>query len=136
MLPVFERNKTLKKFILKRIYTAFIVVLFVVALNFFIIKLAPGDPVNIMAGFDNPSEEFKMAIRAKYNLDKPLITQFFTYIYRLVQGGPGRILLFQSACNFPDCRTNGRILTSFRNECHFGFCHRNTFGAGRRQKRK
>ena len=49
MLPVFERNKTLKKFILKRIYTAFIVVLFVVALNFFIIKLAPGDPVNIMA---------------------------------------------------------------------------------------
>ena len=89
MLPVFERNKTLKKFILKRIYTAFIVVLFVVALNFFIIKLAPGDPVNIMAGFDNPSEEFKMAIRAKYNLDKPLITQFFTYIYRLVQGDLG-----------------------------------------------
>lgn len=39
-----------------------------------------------MAGFDNPNEEFKMAVRAKYNLDKPLITQFFTYIYRLVQG--------------------------------------------------
>ncbi len=76
----------MKKFILKRIYTAFIVVLVVVALNFFIIKLAPGDPVNIMAGFDNPNEEFKMAVRAKYNLDKPLITQFFTYIYRLVQG--------------------------------------------------
>ena len=73
----------MKKFILKRIYTAFIVVLVVVALNFFIIKLAPGDPVNIMAGFDNPNEEFKMAVRAKYNLDKPLITQFFTYIYRL-----------------------------------------------------
>ena len=98
MLPVFERNKTLKKFILKRIYTAFIVVLFVVALNFFIIKLAPGDPVNIMAGFDNPSEEFKMAIRAKYNLDKPLITQFFTYIYRmgasLLLSGTSAILAF------------------------------------------
>lgn len=79
----------MKKFILKRIYTAFIVVLVVVTLNFFIIKLAPGDPVNIMAGFDNPNEEFKMAIRAKYNLDKPLITQFFTYIYRLVQGDLG-----------------------------------------------
>ena len=79
----------MKKFILKRIYTAFIVVLVVVALNFFIIKLAPGDPVNIMAGFDNPNEEFKMAVRAKYNLDKPLITQFFTYIYRLVQGDLG-----------------------------------------------
>ena len=79
----------MKKFILKRIYTAFIVALVVVALNFFIIKLAPGDPVNIMAGFDNPIEEFKMAVRAKYNLDKPLITQFFTYIYRLVQGDLG-----------------------------------------------
>ena len=79
----------MKKFILKRIYTAFIVALVVVALNFFIIKLAPGDPVNIMAGFDNPDEEFKMAVRAKYNLDKPLIPQFFTYIYRLVQGDLG-----------------------------------------------
>ena len=79
----------MKKFILKRIYTAFIVALVVVALNFFIIKLAPWDPVNIMAGFDNPNEEFKMAVRAKYNLDKPLITQFFTYIYRLVQGDLG-----------------------------------------------
>lgn len=79
----------MKKFILKRIYTAFIVALVVVDLNFFIIKLAPGDPVNIMAGFDNPNEEFKMAVRAKYNLDKPLITQFFTYIYRLVQGDLG-----------------------------------------------
>ena len=79
----------MKKFILKRIYTAFIVVLVVVALNFFIIQLAPGEPVNIMAGFDNPNEEFNMAVRAKYNLDKPLITQFFTYIYRLVQGDLG-----------------------------------------------
>lgn len=63
--------------------------LVVVALNFFIIKLAPGDPVTIMAGFDNPSEEYKAAISAKYNLDKPIIEQFFTYLLRFFQGDLG-----------------------------------------------
>ena len=128
MLPVFERNKTLKKFILKRIYTAFIVVLFVVALNFFIIKLAPGDPVNIMAGFDNPSEEFKAAIRTKYNLDKPLITQFFTYIYRLIQGDLGN--------SYYSNQPVTSLLASIRYKCYSCFYNGNVLGTGGWKKRK
>ena len=66
-----------------------IVVLVVIGLNFVIVRLAPGDPATIMAGFDNPSEEFKAAISAKYNLDKPLYVQFFTYVGKLMQGDLG-----------------------------------------------
>ena len=77
------------KYFIKRIFTALIVVLVVVGLNFVIIRLAPGDPATIMAGFDNPSEEFKAAITAKYNLDKPIPVQFITYLSRLVRGDLG-----------------------------------------------
>ena len=77
------------KYFLKRIGTAMIVVLVVIGLNFVIVRLAPGDHATIMAGFDNPSEEFKAAISAKYNLDKPLYVQFFTYVGKLMQGDLG-----------------------------------------------
>ena len=77
------------KYFLKRNGTARIVVLVVIGLNFVIVRLAPGDPATIMAGFDNPSEEFKAAISAKYNLDKPLYVQFFTYVGKLMQGDLG-----------------------------------------------
>lgn len=79
----------MKKYIWKRIGTAFIVVFVVVILDFMLVRLAPGDPVTIMAGFDNPSEEFKQAITEKYNLDKPLIEQFFTYVSCLLKGDLG-----------------------------------------------
>ena len=77
------------KYFLKRIGTAMIVVLVVIGLNFVIVRLAPGDPATIMAGFDNPSEGFKAALSAKYNLDKPLYVQFFTYVGKLMQGDLG-----------------------------------------------
>lgn len=83
------KERTVAKYFLKRIGTAFIIVLVVIALNFVIIRMAPGDPVTIMAGFDNPSEEFKAAVSAKYNLDKPLYVQFFTYVNRLLHGDLG-----------------------------------------------
>ena len=59
----------MKKYLLKRIVTAFGIVLFVILLNYVIIRLAPGDPVRIMAGFDNPSQELMDALTKKYGLD-------------------------------------------------------------------
>lgn len=84
------------KYFLKRIGTACAIVLVVIALNFVIVRMAPGDPVTIMAGFDNPSEEFKAAITAKYGLDQPLPVQFFTYFARLLQGDLGESYYYNS----------------------------------------
>ena len=38
----------MKRYILKRLVTAFLIVMVVIVLNFTIIKLAPGDPVRAM----------------------------------------------------------------------------------------
>lgn len=79
----------MKKYIFKRLLTALGIVLFVILLNYVIIHLAPGDPVRIMAGFDNPSQEQMDALTQKYGLDQPLYVQFWKYISALFQGDMG-----------------------------------------------
>lgn len=84
----------MKKYLLKRIVTAFGIVLFVILLNYVIIRLAPGDPVRIMAGFDNPSQELMDALTKKYGLDQPLYVQFWRYITTLFKGDMGDSYLY------------------------------------------
>ena len=79
----------MKKYIVKRLLTALGIVLFVILLNYVIIHLAPGDPVRIMAGFDNPSQEQMDALTQKYGLDQPLYVQFWKYISALFRGDMG-----------------------------------------------
>lgn len=79
----------MKKYIFKRLLTALGIVLFVILLNYVIIHLAPGDPVRIMAGFDNPSQEQMDALTQKYGLDQPLYVQFWKYISALFRGDMG-----------------------------------------------
>jgi len=43
----------------------------VMTVNFFIIHAAPGDPVTIMAGIEQPSKEIIEALKKRYGLDKP-----------------------------------------------------------------
>lgn len=84
----------MRKYLFKRLLTAFCIVLFVVLLNYVIIKLAPGDPVRIMAGFDNPSQELMDALTKKYGLDQPLYKQFYKYISNLLTGDMGDSYLY------------------------------------------
>lgn len=84
----------MKRYLLKRILVACAIVLFVVLLNFTIIKLAPGNPAQIMAGFDNPSQELIDALTVKYGLDQPFHVQFFKYITTLLKGDMGDSYLY------------------------------------------
>ena len=79
----------MKKYIFKRLLTALGIVLFVILLNYVIIHLAPGDPVRIMAGFDNPSQEQMDALTQKYGSDQPLYVQFWKYVSALFRGDMG-----------------------------------------------
>ena len=65
----------MKRYILKRLVTAFFIVLVVIVLNFTIIKLAPGDPVRILAGADTLTEEVMEAMTVKFGLDQPFHVQ-------------------------------------------------------------
>ena len=79
----------MKRYILKRLVTAFFIVMVVIVLNFTIIKLAPGDPVRILAGDDTLTEEVVEAMTVKFGLDQPFHVQLGKYILNLLHGDLG-----------------------------------------------
>lgn len=65
-------------------------VLLIAALNFCLIKLAPGDVADAMAGqAGSASESYVQSIREKYGLNQPFHRQFLNYMGDLVTGDLG-----------------------------------------------
>lgn len=72
-------------FIAQRIVKGVIVLLCIVVLNFFLIRLAPGDPAAVMAGEAGASDQvFVAQLREKFGLDKPLPEQLYRYVEGIV----------------------------------------------------
>ena len=68
-------------FIAQRIVKGVIVLIAIIVLNFFLIRLAPGDPAVVMAGEAGASDPIFVAqLREKFGLDKPLPEQLFVYV--------------------------------------------------------
>lgn len=60
-------------------------------LAFLVLRLVPGDPVDIMLGVQGQaSPEAKDAIRADLGLDRPAFEQYFGYLGRVLWGDLGR----------------------------------------------
>ena len=70
------------KYILKRTAWAFLTLLAVVTVTFFLMRSIPGDPLAGMARA--LPEETKAAFMAKYGLDKPLFDQYLIYMKGLL----------------------------------------------------
>jgi peptide/nickel transport system permease protein len=69
----------------------------VLVLNFFLIRLAPGDPVQFLIGeMGGASEQFIRDIRLSYGLDRPLLEQLGIYLWRAAQGDLGRSFYYNS----------------------------------------
>lgn len=79
----------MKRYILKRILTGILVVLVSVCVNFFLVRSAPGDPVRILAGTDNPNPAQIEALTIKYGLDKSAPEQFALFIKNALKGDLG-----------------------------------------------
>ena len=79
----------MKRYLLKKLVTAFFIVLVVVVLNFLIINLAPGDPVTILAGSDTITEELIESLTVEFGLDQPLYVRLWKYICNMLQGDLG-----------------------------------------------
>ena len=66
------------------------VLLAVIALNFFLLRLAPGDPAVVMAGEAGASDaQFLDQIRKDYGLDRPLPEQLLNYVTNVAKGNLG-----------------------------------------------
>jgi peptide/nickel transport system permease protein len=76
-------------FLLRRAIVAIPVVLGILFVTFMLVRIGDQDPVAMLAG---PMADAPMLarIRAELMLDQPLLTQFWAYLGRLVQGDLGR----------------------------------------------
>lgn len=82
-------------FFLRRIGYGLLLMLGVVILNFFLIRLAPGDPAVVIAGeMGGATEEMLASIREDYGLNKPLLTQLWIYVSGIATGDLGESFFF------------------------------------------
>ncbi len=73
-------------FLLSRAGKALFVILGVVIINFFLIRLAPGDPAAVLAGQAGVSDpNYVEQLRVAFGLDKPVMTQLWLYIKGVLQ---------------------------------------------------
>ncbi|MBV7487010.1 ABC transporter permease [Bordetella sp. BOR01] len=73
-------------FFISRLSKALVVVLGVVIINFFMIRLAPGDPAAVLAGQAGAGDAtYVENLRAEFGLDQPLLTQLWLYLKGVFQ---------------------------------------------------
>ena len=65
----------------------------IICFNFFLIHLAPGDPIIHLIGDAQASEEFIRQLRAQYGLDRPIYEQLAIYLFHMLQGDLGYSLV-------------------------------------------
>jgi peptide/nickel transport system permease protein len=81
----------------RQLVNAFALLLAVLVLNFFLIHLTPGDPVQVIAGeMGGASPEVVAALRLKYGLDHSLLEQLFTYLGKVITGDFGYSYYFNT----------------------------------------
>lgn len=74
------------RYVFKRIVYAFITVLVLIGLTFFMMRMLPGDP---FIGDKTPSPTALANMQARYGLDKPVVEQFFIYMGNCLRGDLG-----------------------------------------------
>lgn len=80
----------LLRIIVSRGFKIITVLLAIVLLNFFLIRMAPGDPAAVMAGQAGAADEIYMTqLREQFGLDRPVYEQAFKYITNIAQGDLG-----------------------------------------------
>lgn len=74
------------RYIAKRILLAILTIFIICAITFFLMHAIPGGPFSSEKAL---SEATIKALNERYNLDKPLLTQFFLYLKELLKGDFG-----------------------------------------------
>ncbi len=76
----------MSKYIFKRIILSILTIFLICLLTFFLMNAVPGGPFNTEKALSQTTID---ALNARYNLDKPLVTQFLLYMKGLLHGDFG-----------------------------------------------
>lgn len=73
--------KKIGKFLASRLFKSVLVLLMIALFNFFLVRAAPGDPAEILAGQSGAVDaEFIAKLRTEFGLDRPMIVQLGQYL--------------------------------------------------------
>ena len=79
----------MSKYVTKKLLLGLVTIFFSFTFTFFLIRFAPGDPIKILAGRENPNPEQIAYAKNLYGLDQPLHIQFITYLMNVLRGDFG-----------------------------------------------
>ncbi len=83
-------------YILRRGITSLVTVFIVLSIVFFILRMIPGDPAQLILGIEAPDERVQ-EIRHVLGLDRPIYLQYLTWLKDLCWGNFGRSLRSQES---------------------------------------
>lgn len=80
-----NRTSKIFRYVLKRLAQGVLIILAIVVLNFFLLNMAEGDAVDVLAGeAGSATPEYMAELRAKFGLDKPLPVQLLVYLKNVI----------------------------------------------------
>ena len=81
-----NRSSKIFRYVLRRLLQGIPIILAIVVLNFFLLNLAEGDAVDVLAGeAGSATPEYMEEMRKKFGLDKPLPVQLAVYLKNVLQ---------------------------------------------------
>jgi peptide/nickel transport system permease protein len=80
-------------FITRRVIQTFVVLIIVTFIVFILLYLIPGDPARTMLGIEAPAQDVA-ALRSQLGLDRPMMVQFGSWLFHVLQGDLGRSIQF------------------------------------------
>lgn len=80
-----SRSTQILRYIIRRLFQAAPIVLAIIVLNFFLLNMAEGDAVDVLAGeAGSATPEYMAELRAKFGLDQPLPVQLLVYLKNII----------------------------------------------------
>lgn len=74
------------RFLARRLAQGLAALLLIAAMNFLLVRAAPGDPATLLAGESGAADAvYLQELRERFDLDKPVTTQLVTYLGRLAR---------------------------------------------------
>lgn len=86
----------MSQLLLRRILLVIPTFIGIVALTFFLIRLAPGDPILLIAGEHGVSAERYAELQKQFGFDQPLFIQFGDYLWQVLNGNLGLSVVTQT----------------------------------------
>lgn len=79
----------LLKHLTRLLVSSLLLVLAVIVVLFFLLELAPGDPIQSLVGDAAVPEAFRAQVAASYGLDRPMLERLFIYLSKVAVGDLG-----------------------------------------------